>query len=127
MKKILIVEDERILAVSLKMDLNEIGYQTISVVTNGEDAIAAVQENLADIVLMDINIQGDKSGIETAESISTFSAIPIIYLTGETDGETRSKAMSTTNCKGYLSKPVNMTILQPLLLETLSISVSPTP
>lgn len=124
MKKILIVEDERILAVSLKMDLNEIGYQIISVVTNGEDAIAAVQENQADLILMDINIQGDKTGIETAESISSFSAVPIIYLTGETDGETRSKAMATANCKGYLAKPVNMVLLQPLLTQTLSLSIT---
>lgn len=124
MKNILIVEDERILAISLKMDLNEIGFESIKVVTNGTDAISVVQSKEADIILMDINIQGDKSGIETANIIADFSGVPIIYLTGETDSETREKAMANANCKGYLAKPVNMTLLQPLLNEALSIRAS---
>lgn len=123
MKNILIVEDERILAISLKMDLNDIGFQNIKVVTNGEDAISAVQSNEADVILMDINIQGDKSGIDTASIISNFSGIPIIYLTGETDSETKEKATAIANCRGYLAKPVNMSLLQPLLNEALSLSL----
>lgn len=119
LKKILIVEDERILAVSLKMDLTSAGFNHITVVSNGDDAILAVREQNADLVLMDINIQGDKTGIETAISISSFSSVPVIYLTGETDLETRQMATSTTNCKGYLSKPANMDVLEPLISQAL--------
>ncbi len=120
----MIVEDERILAISLKMDLNAAGYKNISVVSNGDDAISQVQENAVHIILMDININGDKTGIDTASSIAAFSKVPVIYLTGETDLETKSKAMATANCKGYLSKPANMKILEPMMTQILDLSLS---
>jgi DNA-binding response OmpR family regulator len=119
LKKILIVEDERILAVSLKMDLEDAGFQDITMVTNCDDAYLAVEEKNPQLVLMDISIQGEKTGIDTAILISGISAVPVIYLTGETDIETRRKAEETPNCKGYLTKPVKMHILQPLLHEVL--------
>lgn len=119
MKKILIVEDERILAVSLKMDLEDAGFQDITMVTNCDDACLAVEEKNPELVLMDISIQGEKTGIDTAILISGISSVPVIYLTGETDIETRRKAEETPNCKGYLIKPVKMDLLQPLLHELL--------
>ncbi|HOY95906.1 MAG TPA: response regulator [Catalimonadaceae bacterium] len=120
MKKILIVEDERILAVSLKMDLEDAGFQDITMVTNCDDACLAVEEKKPVLVLMDISIQGEKTGIDTAILISGISPVPVIYLTGETDIETRRKAEETPNCKGYLTKPVKMEVLQPLLHEVLN-------
>jgi DNA-binding response OmpR family regulator len=119
-KKILIVEDERILAISLKMDLEEAGYDEITMVTNCEDACHVVEEESPELILMDISIQGDKTGIDTAEKISSFSRVPVIYLTGETDTDTRQRAESTPNCKGYLNKPVNMEVLEPLIQQVLS-------
>lgn len=124
MKNILIVEDERILAISLKMDLNEAGYQRITVVANGDDAISTVKTSAFDIILMDINIHGEKSGIETATSISAFSATPVIYLTGETDNETKSKALATANCKGYLTKPVDIRLLEPLMKQAFLVPIA---
>ena len=123
MKKILIVEDERILAVSLKMDLEDAGYSEILMVTNCEDACQAVENAQPGLVLMDISIQGEKNGIETAERISAISNVPVVYLTGETDTETRRKAESTSNCRGYLTKPVNMEVLEPLMSQILSVGV----
>lgn len=119
-KKILIVEDERLLAISLKMDLEDAGYEDITMVTNCDDACHAVEEEGPELILMDISIQGDRTGIDTAEKISEFSKVPVIYLTGETDVETRRKAENTPNCKGYLNKPVNMEILEPLIQQVLS-------
>jgi DNA-binding response OmpR family regulator len=119
-KKILIVEDERILAISLKMDLEEAGYEEITMVTNCDDACHAVEEESPELILMDISIQGEKNGIDTAERISSFSRVPVIYLTGETDPDTRTKAERTPNCKGYLNKPVNMQVLEPLIHQVLS-------
>ena len=118
--KILIVEDERILAISLKMDLEDAGYEKITMVTNCEDACQVVVQEAPELILMDISIQGDKTGIDTAEKISGFSNVPVIYLTGETDFETRRKAENTPNCKGYLNKPVNMEILEPLIQKVLA-------
>ena len=120
MKKILIVEDERILAISLKMDLEEAGYEDIAMVTNCDDACQVVVEEAPELILMDISIQGEKNGIDTAERISGFSNVPVIYLTGETDFDTRSKAEKTPNCKGYLNKPVQMDVLEPLIQQVLS-------
>lgn len=124
MKKILIVEDERILAISLKMDLNEVGFHEISIVSNGDDAVTAIQDLKADLVLMDISIQGEKSGIDTAHLISSVSPVPIIYLTGETDNETISRARAVPNCKGYLTKPVKMELLEPLLSQAFNMSLA---
>jgi CheY-like chemotaxis protein len=123
LKKILIVEDERILAVSLKMDLEDAGYVDITMVTNCEDACHAVEEKGPELILMDISINGDKTGIETAELISEISNVPVIYLTGETDAETRRKAELTPNCKGYLTKPVKMELLEPLMQQILQVGI----
>ena len=123
MKKILIVEDERILAVSLRMDLNEMGYDFVTIVTNCDDALEAVQNGKADLALLDINIQGDKTGIDTAILIAQSSEIPIIFVTGETDFETRAKAELSPNCKGYLSKPVKIELLKPLINQLFSLTI----
>jgi CheY-like chemotaxis protein len=123
LKKILIVEDERILAVSLKMDLEDAGYSEILMVTNCEDACQVVETAQPELILMDISIQGEKNGIETAERIAGFSRVPVVYLTGETDAETRRKAEATANCRGYLTKPVNMELLEPLMNQILSVGV----
>ncbi len=122
LKKILIVEDERILAYALRMDLQELGFPEIDIVSNCEGAVSAVKTDDVDVVLMDINISGEKSGIETAGMISEFSRVPIIYLTGETDMETRTKAESVSNCRGYLAKPVVMELLEPLLNQVFTAS-----
>jgi len=124
LKKILIVEDERILAVSLKMDLNDAGYTNITLVASGEEAIMAVKEQPVDVILMDINILGEKTGIDTADLISGFSPVPVIYLTGETDAETKNKALATSNCKGYLTKPVNMSLLEPIMTQIFGYSLA---
>lgn len=124
MKRILIVEDERILAVSLRMDLEEIGYEEIFLATHCDEAVEKVRQNDIDLILMDINIAGEKSGIETASLISQFSKTPIIYLTGETDLDTRTKAEAISNCRGYLTKPVDMELLEPLLNQVFSVSMA---
>ena len=123
MKKILIVEDERILAVSLRMDLNEMGYENVTIVTNCEDALEAVLSGKADLALLDINIQGSKTGIETARLIGLNSEIPVIFVTGETDVETRSKAELNKNCRGYLTKPVKLELLEPLISQIFTLTI----
>ena len=102
--KILIVEDESIIAMELKDRLNELGYTVLAVVSTGEDAIQEVADNLPDLVLMDIMLRGDMDGIEAAAEIESRFDLPVIYLTANTDPTTIERA-KITGPYGYLVKP----------------------
>jgi len=104
--KILIVEDEFIIAEKLSADLAEIGYKIIGIVSSGEEAIKSVGANTPDLIIMDINIDGELDGIETTREIQEKMAVPVIYLTGLADYEIFRKARQTRPA-GYLSKPYN--------------------
>ncbi len=102
--KILIVEDEIIVALDIKNTIIKLGFQVTNTVTNNIDAINSVKEETPDIILMDINLENSKSGIETAIDIQRIKDIPIIYLTAYSDDVTITKAIKT-NPIGYLLKP----------------------
>ncbi len=104
MKRILIVEDEIIIAEGLQRKLKKMGYDVPVIVTSGEEAIKTIKENNPDIVLMDIVIHGEMDGIETAEQIHSFFDIPVVYLTAFADEKTLEKA-KITEPFGYLIKP----------------------
>ncbi len=105
-KKILIVEDEIIEAIFLTKILELWGYEVCEVTTSGEDAIKKAEIDKPDLVLMDIYIHGKVNGIEAARTIRSRIGIPIIFMTGYSDEETRKKA-STVNPAGYFIKPLN--------------------
>lgn len=105
-RRVLIVEDEMIVALELKETLNKLGYTVVATVDNGYDAIKKAGRLLPDVVLMDIRIRGDMDGIETAERLLSLYDVPVIYLTAHSDNETLRKAISTP-LAGYLVKPVN--------------------
>jgi two-component system, response regulator PdtaR len=102
--KILIVEDESIVAKDLKQRLENMGYSVLGTVSNGEDAISKSNEMQPNIILMDIILKGDLDGIETAQIIKKLHDIPFIYLTSYYDDEILERA-SRTNPYGYLTKP----------------------
>lgn len=102
--KILIVEDETIVALDIENMLENMDYIVTGNVDNYDDAIKSVNENMPDIVLMDINLENSKNGIETAKSIQEVNDIGIIYLTAFVDEETIEKALET-NPIGYIAKP----------------------
>ena len=77
--RILIVEDEVIIALQLEEKLKSLGYDVTSTVANADDAIQKAEVDKPDLILMDIRIQGDKDGIETAEVIRNKYAIPVIF------------------------------------------------
>ena len=79
--KILIVEDETIVAVDLKRRLTKLGYHVTGTVCNSDRALALFNQELPHIVLMDIHIQGSMDGIEVAALLQKNHLIPIIYLT----------------------------------------------
>ena len=112
----MIVEDEIIEAMLLEEILKLCGYDICETVTSGEDAIKEAEIHNPDVVLMDISIHGDISGIEAAGKIRSQFGIPVIFMTGYPDEETRQKAY-TTNPAGYFVKPLDYDKLQETLLS----------
>lgn len=102
--KILIVEDELLIAKGLARKLKKLGYPVIEIVASGEEAIQYSKINQPDLILMDIVLEGDMDGIEAAQKINEFQSIPIIYLTAYADDDTLVRA-EETNYYGYLLKP----------------------
>ena len=102
--KILIVEDENIIAMELEHRLSQMGYEVVASVSNGEAALKKIETKLPHVVLMDINIKGPKDGIEMAEEIRARFDIPVIFLTAYADEATLQRA-KTSGSFGYLLKP----------------------
>jgi two-component system response regulator len=102
--KVLIVEDEAIVAMGIKHKLEKLGHRVIAMVTSGKEAIHATKEYDVDIILMDIVIKGDMDGIDTANVIHSTEDIPIIYLTAYADDEMLERA-KITQPYGYIIKP----------------------
>ena len=102
--KILIVEDEKILAMGLKNKLEKLGYIITGLASSGNEAIESVKSIQPDIVLMDIILKGEMDGIDTAKFIVNLYDIPIIYLTAYADDETLARAEKTCPY-GYILKP----------------------
>ena len=109
-QKVIIVEDEAITALNLKYDLEDLGYEVLETIDNGNDAIEKSNELFPDFVLMDINLKGNMRGIEAAKEISEIG-IPIIFLTANTDDFTAFEALKTAPY-GYLSKPYSIKDLE---------------
>lgn len=102
--KILVVEDERIVAKDIVKSLDRLGYIVVASVSSGEEAIQKVAESHPDLVLMDIMLRGRMDGIEAAEEIRKNFDIPVIYLTAYADDSTLQRA-KLTDPFGYIIKP----------------------
>lgn len=106
MKKtsVLIVEDEVIIARDLAQTLTKLGYVVVGHCVKGEDAIDMVEEKTPDIILMDIMLKGDMTGIDAAKEIRKKFQVPIVYLTAYSDEDSIGRA-NTSGPSGYLVKP----------------------
>jgi CheY-like chemotaxis protein len=102
--KILVVEDEAIVAMDIANTLKKIGHEVTDAVPSGDQAITSVKANRPDVIMMDIGLQGAMDGIETAERIRSQFSIPVIFLTAYIDEKTLERAKVTAPC-GYLTKP----------------------
>ena len=103
-KKILIVEDQSIVARDILNKLIKLGYHVPAIVSTGRDAIEKSGELLPDLILMDITLQGAMDGIEAAGLIKQKYRIPVVYLTAYADEETFERA-KMTDPHGYIVKP----------------------
>jgi DNA-binding LytR/AlgR family response regulator len=101
---ILVVEDESIVAKDIQNSLRRLGYNVPTTVSSGEEAIAHAEEQNPDLVLMDIMLKGELSGIDAAGQIRQRFNIPVIYLTAYADESTLAKA-KITEPYGYIIKP----------------------
>ena len=109
--KILIVEDEMIIAANIAMQLNNLGYQVTGTLPRGEDVIPHIEENLPDIIIMDINLKGDLDGVDIVHAIQKTFKIPIVYLTANADNANFNRA-KLTNPFAFISKPFKKIDLQ---------------
>lgn len=104
--KIQIVEDELLVAYDLAERLKQKGYTIVGISSNSDDAIKVFKETLPDIVLLDITIKGDKTGIDIAHEINELQPTPFIYVTAHADAVTVNKAKNTFPA-AYMIKPFN--------------------
>ena len=101
---IMIVEDERIVAMDIKSSLENLGYSVSAIAASGETALERVAETQPDLVLMDIQLKGEMDGVKAAEQIRDNFNIPVIYLTANADNQTLQRA-KITEPYGYILKP----------------------
>jgi DNA-binding response OmpR family regulator len=106
MTRILIVEDEIIVALDTKNSLKKLGYEVSDIVTNYDETMESINSNKPDIILMDIFLKNSINGIEISEKINEKYDIPIIFLSAFCDDETLANAVKVEPV-GYLVKPFN--------------------
>ena len=102
--KILIVEDEQIVAIDIESVLRHLGYRVVGTAGSGKEACRIVAESAPDLVLMDVRIDGTLDGIDTARRIRQTCDVPVVFLTAYTDDETLDRAKEIEPY-GYLVKP----------------------
>jgi DNA-binding LytR/AlgR family response regulator len=106
LKKILIVEDEPIIATDIEMTLEDLGYNVVGVEDNAAEAYAAIGKLQPDLVLLDINLEGDVDGVMLAQDINANFQIPFVYLTSNADNLTINR-VKRTKPAGFILKPFN--------------------
>ncbi len=117
--RILIVDDEAIAALSLRLELNQAGYPYCQIEGSGERAVRAALQQPFGAILMDLHLAGKLSGLEAARQIrAAGQATPIIFMSGYTDPEHRAGA-ATVDPIAYLVKPIHMAELLQILEQVL--------
>ena len=102
--RVLIVEDEQIVAVDLEGHLERLGYQVVDTAASGEEACEKVGRAQPDLILMDVRLDGPMDGIEAAQRIRQICEVPIVFLTAYCDAATLERA-KLAEPYGYLVKP----------------------
>lgn len=117
--RILVVEDEGIMAKDIQRQLEGLGYEVPGVSATGQQALQIVANTLPDLILMDIKLKGDMDGIEAAKQIHTQFDIPVVYATAYADEKTLTRAKETRSF-GYLLKPFDKKELYSIIEIALS-------
>lgn len=109
--KILIVEDEMIIAADLSLQLTKLGYDIIAIHTKAETALETLTTNRPDIILMDVVLAGKMDGIQAATKILNTSQVPVIFLTSNTDDATFQRALKAKPF-AFSAKPFRISELE---------------
>jgi CheY-like chemotaxis protein len=104
-KKILIVEDEILLAMDIELSLKEMGHSVVGCVVTGEEALSVIEKDKPDLVLIDIKLDRSMDGIETSKQIRHRHNIPIVFITGNADQDTLKRA-NELNPIDLIIKPI---------------------
>jgi response regulator of citrate/malate metabolism len=111
MRKLLIVEDDKMLCTIFEMFAKQLGYEIIGISQTGTEAINLCTLQKPDVVLMDIHLEGEINGIDAAKNIHHNFDIPVIYVTSDIDESTIRNAIYK-NTYGFLMKPIYHTTLK---------------
>ncbi|WP_346267208.1 response regulator [Halalkalibaculum roseum] len=111
MKKVLIVEDDMIIAMVLERMIVKLNYTVLDKVITGEEAVSSATQHKPDLILMDIQLKDGTDGITAMERIRENSNVPVIYITGNSDQYYKNRAKAT-DFVDYLVKPIQMSDLE---------------
>ena len=120
MCRILITEDERIIAEDLKLTLQSFGHEVIEVVSTGEKAINIALQTKPDLIFMDIKLAGVLTGLEAAREIVKVFDVPIIFCSAYCDMKTTLEA-SALNAAGYINKPFGIEDIEKAITNVVNV------
>lgn len=115
-KKVVIVEDDRLLSIVLKKMARSLNFDVLDVAHGGKDAIRAIEKHKPDLILMDIFLADEVNGIDAMRQIREHSDTPVIYITAQSDMTIRQQASNTEN-SFFMLKPVNLMELKSAVEE----------
>lgn len=104
--KVLIVEDECIIAIDIEHHLSDAGYESVGTAATAEEAIRLCADRLPDIVLMDILLKGEMDGIEAARIINERFGIPVLHITANSE-LLRASGLTPRQSRGCIQKPID--------------------
>lgn len=124
MPGIMLVEDDLLTILSLRRHLELMGLGVCLVVQSGEDALERLAGLRPDAVLMDINLAGELDGVQTTARINAVSDVPVIYVSGNNDPQTRSRVQATRH-RAFLGKPCDHGALKAAIAQALLPGTAP--
>ena len=110
----MIVEDDLILAMLNKRLVELLGHIVVKSVKSGEEAVIYAKDNVFDLILMDVRLKGEMDGISAMNEINETKNIPAIYITGNSDRETKARA-EKSNMLAFCVKPINYEELEQII------------
>jgi DNA-binding response OmpR family regulator len=102
----LIVEDETMIALGLEADMHALGFDTCDLAGDGQEALLHARSDRPDVVLMDVNLEGGREGIEVAKKLREVCDVPVVFVTGCTDRDTVARIRELVPGAPVLPKPV---------------------
>lgn len=121
-KKVVIVEDDQLLGIVLEKMAHSLDLEVLDISQTGVGAVESIQKHNPDLIFMDIQLADDVNGIQAMHKIRTHSNAPVIYITGQSDLNTRKKATQIQN-SFFMIKPVNIHDLKSAIIGIESPSV----